>query len=201
MSADPKTLPVGLLTLQGDYGKHRQVLHRLGRATRDVRRASELEEVSCLIIPGGESTTLTRLVDRLGLRDPLQVFAANRPVMGTCAGLIMLASGLDDEVRSDYGVEPLGLLDCRVRRNGYGRQIDSFTAPIDLDGGAGVRHCRQVRGRGGGGAAGKPPGSDVPSGADRRCPDPPRISRHDLIFCGRADLEFGISQELQVLYH
>jgi 5'-phosphate synthase pdxT subunit len=127
------TKPVGLLTLQGDYDKHRQVFRSLGRETFDVRRPGELAEVSCLVIPGGESTTLTRLMDRVGLREPLLDFASRKPVMGTCAGLIMLASRLTGEKRSDYGVEPLGLLDCTVMRNGYGRQIDSFTAPLSLD--------------------------------------------------------------------
>ncbi|MBE0567220.1 MAG: pyridoxal 5'-phosphate synthase glutaminase subunit PdxT [Krumholzibacteria bacterium] len=126
------TRPVGLLTLQGDYGKHRQAFAALGRVTRDVRRPAELDEVSCLVIPGGESTTLTRLIDRGGLREPLRAFAAERPVMGTCAGLIMLAGRLEGERRGDFGVEPLGLLDCTVRRNAYGRQIDSFTAPVGL---------------------------------------------------------------------
>ena len=125
--------PVGLLTLQGDYDKHRRAFRSLGRETFDVRRPGELAEVSCLVIPGGESTTLTRLMDRAGLRRPLLDFAALNPVMGTCAGLIMLASRLTGEKRSDYGVEPLGLLDCTVMRNGYGRQIDSFTAPLSLD--------------------------------------------------------------------
>ncbi len=129
--------PVGLLTLQGDYEKHRQAFAALGQATCGVRRPAELDGVSCLVIPGGESTTLTRLIDRIGLREPLRAFAAERPVMGTCAGLIMLAARLDDERRGDFGVEPLGLLDCTVRRNAYGRQVDSFTAPVglqDLDG-------------------------------------------------------------------
>lgn len=124
--------PVGLLTLQGDYDKHRQVFRSLGTDTFDVRRPAELDRVSCLVIPGGESTTLTRLVDRVGLRDPIKDFASRHPVMGTCAGLIMLASRLAGEKRSDFGVEPLGLLDCTVIRNGYGRQVDSFTAAVDL---------------------------------------------------------------------
>ncbi len=122
--------PVGLLTLQGDYEKHRQAFASLGHATRGVRRPAELAEVSCLVIPGGESTTLSRLIDRAGLREPLREFAADYPVMGTCAGLIMLAARLADETPSDFGVRPLGLLDCTVRRNGYGRQIDSFTSDV-----------------------------------------------------------------------
>ena len=124
--------PVGLLTLQGDYDKHRRVFGALGAETYDVRRPAELAAVSCLVIPGGESTTLTRLVDRVGLREPLLEFAAHHPVMGTCAGLIMMASRLTGEKRSDFGVDPLGLLDCTVLRNGYGRQIDSFTAPLEI---------------------------------------------------------------------
>jgi len=122
--------PVGLLTLQGDYDKHRQAFRSLGRETVDVRRPGELAAVSCLVIPGGESTTLTRLMDRAHLREPLLDFAAHHPVMGTCAGLIMLAARLTAEKRSDFGVAPLGLLDCTVMRNGYGRQIDSFTEPF-----------------------------------------------------------------------
>ncbi|MFO7610474.1 MAG: pyridoxal 5'-phosphate synthase glutaminase subunit PdxT [Candidatus Krumholzibacteriia bacterium] len=128
------TRPVGLLTLQGDYEKHRQAFAALGRATRGVRRPAELAEVSCLVIPGGESTTLSRLIDRAGLREPLRAFAAERPVMGTCAGLIMLARRLDGEGPPDHGVRTLDLMDCTVRRNAYGRQIDSFTAPVGLDG-------------------------------------------------------------------
>ena len=125
--------PIGLLTLQGDYEKHRQAFAALGRETRGVRRPGELEGLGGLVIAGGESTTLTRLVDRVGLREPLRAFAARRPVLGTCAGLIMLARATADEGRADFGVEPLGLLDCTVRRNGYGRQIDSFTAPVGID--------------------------------------------------------------------
>ena len=125
--------PVGLLTLQGDYEKHRQVFARLGRETFGVRRPEELATVSCLVIPGGESTTLTRLVDLMGLRKPILDFAAGHPVLGTCAGLIMLAGDLAGERKSDFGVEPLGLLDCSVQRNGYGRQIESFTAPVGIE--------------------------------------------------------------------
>lgn len=125
--------PLGLLTLQGDYEKHRQAFAALGAETVGVRRPAELEDVAGLVIPGGESTTLTRLMDRVGLRDPLVAFAATHPVMGTCAGLIMLAAELEGEQKADFGVEPLGLLDCRVLRNGYGRQIDSFTAAVGID--------------------------------------------------------------------
>ena len=126
------TLPVGLLALQGDFEKHRQKLAALGRHCLAVRRPAELDRVSALVIPGGESTTLSRLIDRGGLREPLIAFAsAGKPILGTCAGLIMLACDLDEEPRPDrHGVRPLGLLDVTVRRNAYGRQIDSFTEPL-----------------------------------------------------------------------
>lgn len=124
-------LPVGLLTLQGDYERHAAMFRALGCATAGVRRPSELAGVRCLVIPGGESTTLTRLIDLAGLRGPLREFAGARPVMGTCAGLIMLARELAGEEAS-HGVATLGLLDCTVRRNAYGRQVDSFTAPVEL---------------------------------------------------------------------
>jgi 5'-phosphate synthase pdxT subunit len=113
--------PVGLLALQGDFEKHRQALARVG----------------ALVIPGGESTTLSRLIDRGGLRAPLLEFAAaGHPVLGTCAGLIMLSRGLVGE-RDDtwHGVRPLGLLDVTVRRNGYGRQVDSFSEELVLNDG------------------------------------------------------------------
>jgi len=125
--------PVGLLTLQGDYEKHQQAFSALGAETIGVRRPGELDRVGSLVIPGGESTTLTRLMDSVGLRQPLLDFAADFPIMGTCAGLIMLSRSLAGENRNDFGVEPLQLLDCQVQRNGFGRQIDSFTADIAID--------------------------------------------------------------------
>ncbi|MDD5720379.1 MAG: pyridoxal 5'-phosphate synthase glutaminase subunit PdxT [Candidatus Krumholzibacteria bacterium] len=130
-------LPVGLLALQGDYEMHRRMLAQLGRETIQVRRPAELAQAGALVIPGGESTTLSRLIDRNGLREPLLAFAAaGKPILGTCAGLIMLSRGLVDEAQADWhGVRPLGLLDVTVRRNGYGRQIDSFTEPVRLEGG------------------------------------------------------------------
>ncbi|MDY0110684.1 MAG: pyridoxal 5'-phosphate synthase glutaminase subunit PdxT [Candidatus Krumholzibacteria bacterium] len=129
-------LPVGLLALQGDYEMHRRMLARLGRETVAVRRPDELAQAGALIVPGGESTTLSRLIDRNGLREPLLAFAAaGKPILGTCAGLIMLSRGLVDEAQADWhGVRPLGLLDVTVRRNGYGRQVDSFTEPVRLEG-------------------------------------------------------------------
>jgi 5'-phosphate synthase pdxT subunit len=133
MANSANDLPVGLLTLQGDYAKHEAAFRALGCATVGVRRPAELGGVRCLVIPGGESTTLSRLIDRTGLREPLLEFARQRPVMGTCAGLIMLADELVDEDPAAHGVRTLGALDCAVRRNAYGRQVDSFTAPVVFD--------------------------------------------------------------------
>jgi 5'-phosphate synthase pdxT subunit len=133
MAKSATDLPVGLLTLQGDYAKHETAFRALGCAVAGVRRPAELDKVRCLVIPGGESTTLSLLLDSAGLREPLREFARQRPVMGTCAGLIMLAGALADEDPAVHGVRTLGLLDCTVRRNAYGRQVDSFTAPVRFD--------------------------------------------------------------------
>ncbi len=131
-SSDPR--PVGVLALQGDYELHEQSLDHQGRAHMRVRRPAELDEICELIIPGGESTTMTRLIDKVGLRGPILDFAASgRPVLGTCAGLIMLAQRIEEDLHR-HGVEPLGLLDVLVRRNGYGRQIDSFIDDVVLSG-------------------------------------------------------------------
>ncbi len=124
--------PVGVLALQGDFEVHGRVFARLGVSVRPVRRPHELAGCTALVIPGGESTTLARLIDRGGLRQPLHDFASTHPVMGTCAGLIMLARQLAPEPGGNHGVVPLGLLDCTVQRNGYGRQIDSFSEALAL---------------------------------------------------------------------
>jgi 5'-phosphate synthase pdxT subunit len=112
---------------------HRQALAQLGATTTLVRRPAELDGCAGLVIPGGESTTLSRLIDRVGLREPLVQFARQRPVLGTCAGLILLARRLDGEQPGDYGIRPLGLLDCVVQRNAYGRQVDSFSEDISIE--------------------------------------------------------------------
>lgn len=118
---------VGILALQGAYQKHAEVLGRLGAESRFVREPSDLAGLSSLIIPGGESTTMTRLMAANGLWQPLRDFGAGRPVMGTCAGAILLAETVDDD-----RVDPLGLMPLRAERNHYGRQIHSFIAPVEL---------------------------------------------------------------------
>lgn len=119
---------IGVLALQGDFAEHGVVLRRLGAGVREVRLPQDLQGVGGLIIPGGESTTLSRLIDLYALREPiLSLAASGAPVWGTCAGLIILARAV--EGRS----EPiLGVLDVEVQRNAYGRQIDSFEADVSV---------------------------------------------------------------------
>jgi pyridoxal 5'-phosphate synthase pdxT subunit len=120
---------VGVLALQGDFALHAGLLRELGVAVEKVRRPSELEGCDALVLPGGESTTLRKLMRRSGLDVAIVDFARTKPVLGTCAGCILLAHDLEDA----GGVEPLGLLDITVRRNGYGRQVDSFEATVQSD--------------------------------------------------------------------
>ncbi|MFN3928614.1 MAG: pyridoxal 5'-phosphate synthase glutaminase subunit PdxT [Thermoflexus sp.] len=118
---------IGVLGLQGDYLEHHQVLRRLGVETVDVRLPSHLEGVEGLIVPGGESTTIGALAERYGLIGPIRQMAeAGVPIWGTCAGMIFLAK--------DAGrPQPiLGLMDIRVRRNAFGRQIDSFEVDLEI---------------------------------------------------------------------
>lgn len=121
--ADYSRLTIGILALQGDYEKHLVQVRALGATPRLVRLPKDLEGIDALIIPGGESTTMSILMDRFSLREPLKEFARRRPVYGTCAGMIMMAKHITDNLS---GVEPLSLIDIDVVRNGYGRQIFSF---------------------------------------------------------------------------
>ena len=119
---------VGVLALQGAYQKHIDMLQSLGLAARTVRQPHELDDCTALIIPGGESTTISLLIQKNGLFEPIKAFAKNHPVMGVCAGLIMMATEVDDD-----RVTPLGLIPFRALRNHYGRQVNSFTTDIKLD--------------------------------------------------------------------
>jgi 5'-phosphate synthase pdxT subunit len=117
---------VGVLALQGDFEAHAKILRRLGAAPREVRVPAELEGLDALIIPGGESTVMTLGIEREGLGDPLRELArSGTPVLGTCAGMIML-----DRAH-------LGMLDIEARRNAFGRQLHSFEADLDVTGVAG----------------------------------------------------------------
>lgn len=119
---------IGVLALQGAYQKHVESLEKLGLASRLIRKASELEDCSALILPGGESTTISLLLQEYGLFEPIKFFASNHPVMGVCAGMIMMASEVDDK-----RVTPLALMPFRAMRNFYGRQVHSFTDNIKLN--------------------------------------------------------------------
>jgi 5'-phosphate synthase pdxT subunit len=114
---------VGVLALQGDFEAHTKILRRLGAQPREVRVPGDLEGLDGLIIPGGESTVMTLGIEREGLGEPLRELArSGLPVLGTCAGLIMLDR------------EHLGVLDIRVQRNAFGRQLRSFEADLELVG-------------------------------------------------------------------
>ncbi len=126
------SLTVGVLALQGAFARHSEALERLGVDTIEVRTPAHLAEVDALVLPGGESTTMSKLLDSQGLRDPLaERLDAGMGVFGTCAGMILLATDVSDG-RADQ--QSFGALDIGVRRNGYGRQIDSFEADIPVDG-------------------------------------------------------------------
>lgn len=125
-------LKIGILALQGDFEAHRSMLEdRLGIQTVFVRTPQTLETADALVLPGGESTTLTRLLQRIGLDQAIRNRAGRgMPIYGTCAGLILLAKQIDD-----YPDQPtLGLLDVCVARNAFGRQIESFEADIPFYG-------------------------------------------------------------------
>jgi 5'-phosphate synthase pdxT subunit len=121
-----ETITVGVLALQGDFEAHGGVLKRLGASVREVRVPADLEGLDGLVLPGGESTTITLGIEREKLADPLRAFhASGKPIFGTCAGLIMLDR------------DHLGVIDIRAERNAFGRQVRSFETPVDigLDGG------------------------------------------------------------------
>lgn len=122
-------LKIGVLALQGDYLAHQRQLTTLAVDARQVRLPDDLAGLDALIIPGGETTTMSILLDRFSLREPLAEFARSKPVYGTCAGMIMLATGIEDNISA---VKPLGIIDIDVLRNGYGRQVYSFEERIRL---------------------------------------------------------------------
>ena len=124
---------VGILALQGDFDAHRKALERAGdggaRAV-EVRTAADLAACDGLIIPGGESTTMWKLLELERLVDPIRAFAAHKPVYGSCAGAILLASEVTHPAQAS-----LGLMDISVERNAYGRQIDSRIAKVTAEDG------------------------------------------------------------------
>lgn len=122
---------VGVLALQGDVREHRAMLGRAGARTVAVRRPEDLDHLDGIVLPGGESTTISKLARAFDLFDPLSArLRDGLPAFGTCAGMIMLADRIEDGVA---GQETFGGLDVVVRRNAFGRQVDSFEADLDVD--------------------------------------------------------------------
>ena len=127
----PGSLRVAVVALQGDFAKHLEVLHRLGVDGRPARLPGDIDEADAVILPGGESTTIGKLLARYGLDEAIKkAAAAGKPVYGTCAGLILLAQRIDATTAERGGQPTLGLLDVTVARNAFGRQIDSFETDL-----------------------------------------------------------------------
>src|SRR5258708_14718444 len=123
-------MKVGILAVQGDYEAHAQALASIGAQPMLVKHARQIGEVAGLVIPGGESTTFLKFLDREGLGDAIRDAARNSmPMLGTCAGAILLATHVENPTQ-----ESLRLLDATVRRNAYGRQVDSFIDTGDWQG-------------------------------------------------------------------
>ncbi len=122
---------VGVLALQGGFARHEHALAAVGAEPVEVRQRAHLDGIDALVLPGGESTTMSMLLDRLQLFDPIAALLADGlPALGTCAGMILLASDVLDG-RPDQRC--FGAIDLTVRRNGYGRQVDSFEADLAVD--------------------------------------------------------------------
>ena len=122
-------IKVGILELQGDFELHHKILSELGYTSLSVKDSSDLESLDGLIIPGGESTTMSLLIDSFNLRKSILDFSKEKPILGTCAGLILMAKAIKNEVK----VNPLGILDVEVSRNAYGRQIMSSKENIQIE--------------------------------------------------------------------
>jgi len=126
---------VGVLALQGDTREHLAALTEAGAQASTVRRRSELDAVDALVIPGGESTTISLLLREFDLLEPLrQRLAGGMPAYGSCAGMILLATEILDAGAPGREAEALGAIDMTVRRNAFGRQVDSFEGDIDVVG-------------------------------------------------------------------
>ena len=119
---------IGVLELQGNYSLHHKIFSDLGISSKSIKTARDLDNIDGLVIPGGESTTISLLLDSFDLRIPIKNFAKENPIMGTCAGLIMMSKS----IKGDKKVTPLGILDIIVDRNAYGRQIMSCKEPVSF---------------------------------------------------------------------
>ena len=119
---------IGVLELQGNYALHHKIFSDLGIRSKGIKLAKDLDNIDGLVIPGGESTTISLLLDSSNLREPIKNFAKENPIMGTCAGLIMMSKS----IKSEKKVIPLEILDITVDRNAYGRQIMSCKEPVSF---------------------------------------------------------------------
>src|SRR3954465_14510572 len=137
------SVTVGVLALQGDVRQHREMLEASGAGTLAVRRASELDQVDGIVVPGGESTTMAKLARTFEVLDPLRARVRDGlPAFGTCAGMILLADRIEDGIA---GQETIGGLDVVVRRNAFGRQVDSFEADLDVEAFSAPFHALFIR--------------------------------------------------------
>jgi 5'-phosphate synthase pdxT subunit len=134
---------IGVLALQGDVREHRAMLERAGARTMTVRRPDELGELDGVVVPGGESTTMYKLARSFEIFEPLRdAIRGGLPAFGTCAGMIMLADRIE---AGTTGQETIGGLDVVVRRNAFGRQVDSFEADLDVQGCSEPFHAMFIR--------------------------------------------------------
>jgi len=123
-----KKINVGVLALQGDFKEHIKILGKIGVPAVEIRFPEQLGQIDGIIIPGGESTTINKLMDKYGFKEKLKDFSGSgKPIFGTCAGLIILACEVSDEEVS------LGFIDIGVQRNAHGRQIDSFEDIVNIN--------------------------------------------------------------------
>lgn len=137
---------VGVLALQGDTREHLAALREAGAKARTVRRLDELDSVDALVIPGGESTAMSHLLREFGLLEPLRArLAEGMPAYGSCAGMILLATEIADAGVAGREALPLGGIDMTVRRNAFGRQVDSFEEDVEFDGLDGAVHAVFIR--------------------------------------------------------
>lgn len=120
---------VGVLALQGAVSEHIVQLQELGAVGIEIKSPEDLAQVQGLIIPGGESTAISRLIQEVNLYEPIREFAKKHPVFGTCAGLILCSASITD---GGEKLKPLQLIDIAVTRNGFGRQVDSFEVDLDI---------------------------------------------------------------------
>lgn len=125
---------VGILNMQGAVSECVHYVKHAGQQALLVHEPADLDAIDALVIPGGESTAISRLIDQQALRKPLLDFAVSHPVLGVCAGLILCSKSICGNNYGSNAVKPLQLIDCEVERNGFGRQADSFECELVVDG-------------------------------------------------------------------